>query len=719
MNNEADSLPSGQEKSLGPVIISNETIITYALPIFSLVAISIIVYGIFVGKLGFYWDDWPLVWVYKSMGVKGLHSYFSGNRPGAGLLYTLIFPYLGISSIRWHLTALFLRFFCSALIYILFRTLWPKRAGTSWLISVFLLLYPGFTQQSMAITYIPQYVSLLFYSISLTGTILSIRLTRYWLLFTVISVVTALLGYLVIEYFAGLELLRPLIILMTLRGDHHPRVSIRIRDVLVKYCPYAIGFLLYVVWRIFIFKSGAPSYDGVSILSNLKPSDLLIRLAGLIENILKATFVAWARVIDPGIFNLGDRFVQISWVSGILVAFISVITLRVLKYWSNGTEEITSTAYDRRLSIPIIVLGIIALIVGALPLMYQGSIISYRIESFLDRYTLSFMLGASLLLAGLLLGYRCTSMQKAILASIILLLFSSFQVRNEGIYRDEWLKQKAFLWQFAWRLPSMKQGTSVFVDYIPFTIAHDHSAGLMNLLYNSDDSAGRLNYFIFDLDWLTSPGFNKSKMTSISVPAFKTGEPVEGSLRHFPFYGSTSQSVVVLNSPSGTIRIVDSRYVDEIPCLSPSIRSVANISNIAKVVEKKDGVPRGCLLSLFGPEPQHGWPYFYQKAELERQFGSWDKVAGLGDKARDMGLKPNDPSEWFPFIEGYAKIGKYEVAIKLTEGALAESPSILIALSNMWRRILHAEGAGSTNYRKVLDALGSKLILSEQGLGSE
>jgi hypothetical protein len=32
-------------------------------------------------------------------------------------------------------------------------------------------------------------------------------------------------------------------------------------------------------------------------------------------------------------------------------------------------------------------------------------------------------------------------------------------------------------------------------------------------------------------------------------------------------------------------------------------------------------------------EPEHGWCYFFESAELARSNGDWERVVGLGDKA--------------------------------------------------------------------------------------
>jgi hypothetical protein len=686
------------------------------LPVISLLAISILVYGVFIARLGFYHDDWPLVWVYHSMGLEGLAKWFKGNRPFAGWIYSLIFPYLGVSPIGWHALALSLRWLSSVFLFFTFRLIWPKKLEPAWLISVFALLYPGFSLQPLSVTYVPQHLSFLLFSISLAVTVWSIRSSKiYW---TIISLVIALTGYLIIEYFVGLELLRPVIIFLALSSTtSQGGLSGRIKQVLSKWSPFVIIFLIYSIWRLFLFHSSIPYQDGISQLSTMMQnpySEIISRFIEGIRNILMASVMAWSRTINSELLSNDWKPVLFSCVIGMFVVVITILTLKITKtsYDKSGNDKLTDP--ENNSAQAVFLLGFFALIVGGLPIVYSGLRIEYDLQNFLDRYTLPYLLGSALVLAGILLTLKSNGVHKTIFLSIIIFLFSSFQIRNENTFRRDWQDQKSFFWQLKWRLPNLKQGTGVYVDQIPFSLQHNHGSELVDLLYNVDNSDGKLRYFVFDLEWLAQTHERSFKSGTIFVPSFKSGEPAVGSLRSFVFRGNTSQSVVLWRSSSGTLRIIDGRYVDQITRLRPYCRSIAHLSNVQEAVNKNEGSPDSPLFQIFGPEPSHEWSYFYQKAELERQFGSWDKVAQLGDEARGMGYEPWDLSEWFPFIEGYAMTGKYELAVKLSEQLLDASPDGLEALSNLWNRVALSKIAGSEDLKKALDSLRGKLMLSEQ-----
>jgi hypothetical protein len=63
---------------------------------------------------------------------------------------------------------------------------------------------------------------------------------------------------------------------------------------------------------------------------------------------------------------------------------------------------------------------------------------------------------------------------------------------------------------------------------------------------------------------------------------------------------------------------------------------------------------------VFGPEPEHDWCYFYQKASLARQKQAWDEILVLGDEVLNNDLAPGDLIEWMPFLQAYAQAGDIE-----------------------------------------------------------
>ena len=58
---------------------------------------TLITYGTLIPQLGFYRDDWYLLWAAKSRGMEGLLNLFQGDRPFMGWMYTFDFSILAKS----------------------------------------------------------------------------------------------------------------------------------------------------------------------------------------------------------------------------------------------------------------------------------------------------------------------------------------------------------------------------------------------------------------------------------------------------------------------------------------------------------------------------------------------------------------------------------------------------------------------------------------------
>jgi hypothetical protein len=92
--------------------------------------------------------------------------------------------------------------------------------------------------------------------------------------------------------------------------------------------------------------------------------------------------------------------------------------------------------------------------------------------------------------------------------------------------------------------------------------------------------------------------------------------------------------------------------------------------------------------AIYRPEPAHGWCYYFEKADLARQFGEWDSVTRLGDEAFALNDYPNNPLERFVFIEGYAHAGEWDRAIELSNVSYKVSKDFVgPSLCRLWERI--------------------------------
>ena len=196
-------------------------------PLF-LLFLCIAAYGPFLTRLGFYWDDFPISWIASTMGGEGLARYFSTNRPVWGLFYRVTTAVFGSTPLVWHVFALLMRWVTGLALWVLLRQIWREKTQfAAWAAALF-VIYPGFSQQSIAFLYSHFFIVLTIFLLSLYFTVLSIRRPhRFWPL-TVAALVLAPINLFSMEYFFLLELLRPVIIWLVLADclpDRKPGLS--------------------------------------------------------------------------------------------------------------------------------------------------------------------------------------------------------------------------------------------------------------------------------------------------------------------------------------------------------------------------------------------------------------------------------------------------------------------------------------------------------------
>ena len=114
------------------------------------------------------------------------------------------------------------------------------------------------------------------------------------------------------------------------------------------------------------------------------------------------------------------------------------------------------------------------------------------------------------------------------------------------------------------------------------------------------------------------------------------------------------------------------------------MREASALSNPEQILDS----PTAVMPTIYSPEPAHGWCYYFEKADLARQFGDWKEVTKLGDIAFKLDDHPNNPVERFVFIEGYAHVGDWDRALKLSKESYQVSRDYVgPLLCQLWTRI--------------------------------
>jgi hypothetical protein len=91
--------------------------------------------------------------------------------------------------------------------------------------------------------------------------------------------------------------------------------------------------------------------------------------------------------------------------------------------------------------------------------------------------------------------------------------------------------------------------------------------------------------------------------------------------------------------------------------------------------------------SIYGSQENTGWCYFFEKADLARQYGQWDEVRRLWKESQDAGERADNGFEYIPFIEGHGHAEDWDEVRSLTKFAnritAGLEPSLCSALDRL------------------------------------
>lgn len=631
----------------------------------ALLVLCFLAFGLMLPKLGFYWDDWPVIVMGKMRSAQNIWDFYVFDRPFSAWTYVLTLPILGTRPIAWHVFTLALRWLSAVLAWLLIGGIWPAhRREAAWTALLF-AVYPVFTQQSIAVAYSQHWICAVLYLTSMVGMVRAWRGPAQFWGWTILALFSAALGMLTMEYFYGLELIRPLALWIMAAQDSQD-ASVRRKRVLFHWLPYLLLFLGIIVWRLFLLKlpGGDPNRPALLFSLLQQPAaGLLGLLQFVVQDTVHILFASWYPALQPADILLASRSLLFSWSIAILAAALVGYYLPRL-----GTAD-GAEAPDAALR-QMLAFGILWTLLGPLPVWTTGKqlIVGY----YSDRFGLPGMLGASLTLVALLVWLTPRRNVQIALLSALMALALVRQIGISNDYRRAWEKQLAFYWELYWRAPSVEPHTAFISDgeIFPYVGTYSTTSGL-NLLYRRTEDPADFAYWFFSM----------GRKLGNQLDRFLAGKPLRSEFRTWKFFGESTDSLALYFDGQRCLRLLTDGRVEN-ATLPDLILPAIHFSNLDRVSAqpRTDGPPE----DIFGPEPSHGWCYYYEQADLARQLGEWKAVSDLGSAARAAGFVPYDPLEWFVFIEGYARSGRVAEAADLTEEVHATRPDYDPLLCELW-----------------------------------
>ncbi len=603
------------------------------------VAMAGLAYLSAAGQLGFYRDDWHMVWSGTVRGPLSVFDLHVVDRPFMGAVYAAAFAVLGNNPLAWYLYAFGLRLAGGLVFLGLVRSLWPHRRWETGAMALLFTTYPGFLQMPEANAYQAHLAALLAGLISLALTVQALRASRKGTAaaLTALAVISALFSYLTMEWMVGLEGARlALIVYWALReGSISP-----IRKISLRWLPTLLATGAFLFWRLFIFKSARPVTD-TGALKQMYLSNPLGMLLRLVIETGKDFFETTILAYGVPLYNLTARAGYLDLLAGLGLALIGAgLVWLAWRLLHNDEPEEEMERNDRGWQKGAALLGAAMIVFALLPVTLSNRDVQF-VDTF-DRYTLAAMPGVAILLVA---GISALLQRPYRVGAVALLLGISILThsQNGAYFRTFWEYQRQLWWQLSWRAPDLKDNTAL-VAQLPsaYRLAEGYEVwGPANLIYRPQS---------------TAPLISAETLNDESLLQMLRQESYGRSFRRVE-YTVDFKNLLALSEPGygACLHVLDRDTMEVSQNEDPAVRLLAGYSSTGLILANAE--PKQVPQRIFGREPAHGWCYYYQKASLARQRQDWAEAARLGDEAAQKGLSPQDASEWMPFYEGYAQTG--------------------------------------------------------------
>lgn len=658
-------------------------------PPFLLFITSLLAYGFLIPFTGFYWDDWPYAWIARFLGLAEFLPASLAYRPFLAPNYMLTIGLVGTNPMAWQAFAVLVRFMSGLAAWFALDSVFPAHKRATLTACLLFLVFPGYSQQWVALTHVNQeLIPLICYLVSFGLTARALRNPQAFFRYTLPAVLLQTIGIFQTEYFFGMELFR-FFFIWAIAAETTHGFRPRWLQTLKHWGAYLFIWIANAAWLFYFYKYG--SYQSYAVTLGEDASTATATVASLLsalgDALSKALILSWTQLFSQGahVFPGITAWLAIGLIVG---TFAFLVHTRTHTHSGDSTPRTLSTLF--------ILAGLLGLLAGRLPSWIAG--LPLTLQSSYDRFMVSMMFGAALFIAGLLELLR-HERARTILSSLLIALAVGSQFLSGNIFRRDWEGQRDLLWQFAWRIPALEEGTVIFTKQLPLDYETDLSlTAPLNWIYAPDYQHGDNLPYI-----LLSP---EKRLGGASLPDLEADTALAIRYRTVTFHGSPGKSITVFAPRNGCLRVLDPVYANEAlyDRQGRALTETIPLSNPALI--RVDAPTPSMPKPLFGNEPEHTWCYFYARAELARQMGDWKSVIQLGEDARRLGYAPEDSIEWLPFIEAYARASQWDEAERLATLAVKSDARVRKGVCQVWGRI-HSATAQPAGGRERSEALMS------------
>ncbi|NJC95855.1 MAG: hypothetical protein C3F07_14980 [Anaerolineales bacterium] len=604
------------------------------------VLIAALTYLPLINRLGYYFDDWYLMYSAGAYGPGVFWDIFSIDRPLRALVMVPAYILFGKDPLDYNLSAFLFRVLGALALLWILDMVWPEKRSTTTLMSLLFLIYPGFLSQPNAIDYQS-------HIISFAAALFSVALTLKAILsenrFTRIALhgLSILLGWFYlsqIEWYISIEIFRwACIFLLSSRSGR--TIVQRIRQTVGWGYPSLVVPLVFLGWRLFFFTSERGATDVGIQLEQVKLYPLQTMFhwgVQVLQDLFDVTVAAWGYPLSQL-----TGYIR-GWGIALALAAATVVLYAIHTMKGEDNPE-ASTRFD--LTREALSLGLLFAVTGLLPIAMVNREVAFP---YFSRYSWISSIGVVIFIVAIVNLPKARFLRDGLIAGLCVISILTHHGNTvKSVQETEFTDD--FWWQVSWRVPQIEKGTTLLASYPGVSLQEDYFVwGPANLIYYPEKQK----------DDAIQPGIYAAVFDEDAVKKVLARERQKYDNRRNIITYPNFRNILILTRPSlnSCVRVIDGMRPEFSSLDGESIRVTEPYSEIEHVLA--DETIHTPPTIVFGPEPPHGWCYYYQKADLARQRGEWDEVINIGGQAFGQGFEPGDLIEWMPFLQAYAAHGE-------------------------------------------------------------
>jgi len=633
-----------------------------------LLLICLLSYGLIAGKLGFFLDDWYIIWTYRTFGATKFVEFFEGDRPLFSMVYRIFIPLIKDNPLVWQYFAIFTKWLSAFTLWQLLRLIMPEKKWFAYSAAALFAVYPGFKFHYFSVMYGQNYAILTIYFLSYIFMILGLKKSKYRLLFIGLGMVFQFIGIAPMELYYGLELVRPVLLFFML-PDEATNIKSKLWKTFVYWLPYLLVFLGFTLFRVLF--SHLYSYQ-VSFFDQLLQNPINT-IMDLISRIFQGLFDSCVYVW----FELINLFTHIRSFDQIAVLFPLIFGSFIAAWFFIGNSDQSKiNPSNRKKALVILGIGVFSVLAGMIPVIVGGFRVSLAFHT--TRFLLPLSIGASVVAVAFIEYAFRNKNTKTVIVALLIALSVGANYTNGLEFKKAWDDQEEFFAQLTWRAPQIESGTMLISTILPFDLYFSGTSltAPLNMIYAPDLQDNPIPY---QLILAATPQMN-------SMPELLPDQVIDRNSRVFNFVGNTSDAIAIYSPEKGCLKLLspdtdprafqNDRYAE----LWNSIIPLSDLDRIDLTAPRAELPAR-----YFGEIATDNWCYYYQQAANAEQRQAWNEVVSIYQDAENKGFRPEDNSEWLPLINSYIHTGEIGAALKLSEELEMDNDFTLWGFCSLWQ----------------------------------